>query len=82
MDQEVIQRIISEAKSLHSKVVEWRRDFHKHPELKYEEVRTSGIVKEVLKSLGYRIQEVAVTGVVASIGSGGPVVGLRADMDA
>ncbi len=82
MDRRVIQEIITRAKELHEKVVEWRRDFHRHPELAYEEVRTSGIVKGILKSLGYKIQEVAVTGVVGSLGSGKPVVALRADMDA
>ncbi len=82
MSSDVIDIIISEAKSLHSKIVEWRRDFHMHPELKYEEFRTSEVVSEVLSSLGYDVFRLEPTGVVASLGSGSPVVGLRADMDA
>ncbi len=64
----------------------WRRDFHEHPELSYEEVRTSRIVAAHLRSL--RLDEVrtgvAVTGVVGVLRGGrpGPVIALRADMDA
>ncbi|RLG77344.1 MAG: amidohydrolase [Thermoprotei archaeon] len=74
--------VISLARSIHSRVVEWRRDFHAHPELGYEEHRTSRIVEEELKKLGYDVVRVAKTGIVASLGSGEPVVALRADMDA
>lgn len=68
---------------MHGKVVEWRRDFHSHPELGYEEVRTSSVVEGALKELGYEVVRVAKTGVVGTLRGGeGPVVGLRADMDA
>lgn len=72
------------AKELHSKVIEWRRDFHAHPELRWEEVRTSKIVEEELRKLGYEIVRVSRTGVIGVLrGSGNRgVVGLRADMDA
>ncbi len=79
---EILKDIIQRAKALQPKVVELRRQFHMYPELKYEEVRTSSKVKEVLRSLGYRIKEVAGTGVVASLGEGKPVLAFRADMDA
>ena len=66
-------------------VVTWRRDFHQHPELGNREVRTSKLIAEELKRLGYEVTTgVAGTGVVAMLRGGkpGPVVGLRADMDA
>lgn len=73
------------AGEIEQKVIEWRRDFHQHPELGNEEVRTAGIIAAHLKSLGMEVQEeVAVTGVVGILkgGKSGPTVALRADMDA
>jgi amidohydrolase len=66
-------------------VVAWRRDFHQHPELSNREVRTSRVIAEELKKLGYEVKTgVAKTGVVATLRGGKPgsVVALRADMDA
>ena len=67
------------------KVIQWRRDFHQNPELSNREVRTSKIVAEHLRSLGFEVQTgIAKTGVVGVLRGGkpGPVVALRADMDA
>lgn len=66
-------------------LTEWRRDFHAHPELGYEEVRTSGLVAERLESFGIEVHRgLAETGVVGrlSAGSGNRAIALRADMDA
>ena len=65
-------------------VVAWRRDFHEHPELSNQEFRTAKIVADHLRSLGMEVDtEVAHTGVVGTLrGGDGPVVALRADMDA
>jgi amidohydrolase len=78
-------KVDAAAAAVEQKVITWRRDFHEHPELGNQEKRTAGIVAAHLKSLGIEVQEqVAVTGVVGILKGGkpGPVVALRADMDA
>lgn len=70
---------------IESKVIAWRRDIHEHPELGNNEVRTADIIAKHLQSLGLEVKiRVAKTGVVGILRGGkpGPVVALRADMDA
>ncbi len=83
---EAIDRLTQE---ILPKVIEWRRDFHKNPELGNREFRTSKIIAAHLEALGYQVTTgVARTGVVGVLrggkapATGGPVVALRADMDA
>ena len=67
------------------KVVAWRRDIHQHPELANREFRTAALITEHLETLGMEVRtEIAHTGVVGILRGGepGPVVALRADMDA
>jgi hippurate hydrolase len=72
----------------HAEMTAWRRDFHQHPELAFEEVRTSGIVAQKLREFGCDevITGIAKTGVVGVIrgnnAASGRGIGLRADMDA
>jgi amidohydrolase len=74
---------LATSQSLKDQLITWRRDFHSHPELGFQEKRTSTRIMEVLKPLGYRLSSgVGKTGVVAELGSGSPVIGIRADMDA
>ena len=73
------------AAKIEPQVIAWRRDIHEHPELGNNEIRTSGIVAKYLASLGIEVTTgVAKTGVVGVLRGGkpGPVIALRADMDA
>ena len=75
--------ILDKAHSLSDQLVAWRRDLHMHPELGFEERRTSRLVADALRDMGIEIEVgVAETGVVARIGEGRPAIGIRADMDA
>jgi amidohydrolase len=75
--------MLKKAHTLAEEIIEWRRDFHMHPETGFEVHRTAGIVADELEKLGYRVKRgVGKTGVVAELGTGHPVVALRADMDA
>ncbi len=74
-----------EGKKIEQKVINWRRDFHQNPELGNRETRTAAIVAKHLTSLHIEvISAVAKTGVVGILKGGlpGPVIALRADMDA
>ncbi|MGE8319909.1 MAG: amidohydrolase [Comamonas sp.] len=78
-------RIDERAKAIEQKLIAWRRDIHQHPELGNLETRTAALVAEHLRKLGMEVKTgVAVTGVVGLLQGGkpGPVVALRADMDA
>ncbi|MET0244958.1 MAG: amidohydrolase [Flavitalea sp.] len=73
------------AKAILPKLIEWRRYLHEHPELSNREVKTGEYIAAHLKSLGLDVKTgVAKTGVVAILKGGkpGPVIALRADMDA
>lgn len=77
--------VTAAATRLKAKVIDWRRDFHQHPELSNREERTSAKVAEQLRALGLKpTTGIAHHGVVAIIKGGrpGPRIALRADMDA
>ncbi|MCF7518872.1 MULTISPECIES: amidohydrolase [Pseudoalteromonas] len=72
-------------KSVSEKVIKWRRHLHQYPELSNREFETAKYVAKHLRSLGLEVQTgVAHTGVVAKLKGGkkGPLIALRADMDA
>ncbi len=85
MAQDLSARVDKEANKVAEKVIAWRRDIHEHPELSNREFKTAEKVAKHLKSLGMDVQtNVAHTGVVGVLKGDqpGPVVALRADMDA
>ena len=78
-------QIDAAAKAVEPKTIEWRRDFHAHPELSNREVRTAEQIAKRLRALGIEVKTaVGVTGVVGLLRGAKPgrTVGLRADMDA
>jgi amidohydrolase len=81
-----LKRIIDErADKIEQEVIEWRRHFHENPELSNREFDTADYIADYLIDLGLEVETgVAKTGVVALLEGGkpGPVIGLRADMDA
>ena len=76
--------LLDRAKAIHEQIRGWRREIHRFPELSFTETRTAGLVNATLIDLGINTEtEVAKTGVVGHIrGGDGPLVALRADMDA
>jgi len=75
----------AQAEAMRPELIARRRDFHMHPELAFEEIRTAGIVAQELSALGLEVQSgVGKTGVVAMLegNQDGPTVLVRADMDA
>ncbi|MCD4535805.1 amidohydrolase [Nocardioides sp. cx-169] len=78
-----ITAVISDAVDKYdAELIELRRDLHAHPELSWEETRTTDIVAAKVEAAGWRVSRLTRTGIVAEIGHGERVVALRADMDA
>ena len=85
---ELYTQLKDDAAALMPQLVAWRRDFHQHPEMGFQEVRTAGIVAEHLRDLGLEVSTgIGKTGVVALVEADdappdAPTVMLRFDMDA
>jgi len=80
-----IQQLLQDARELQEQLISWRRDFHRHPELGFQEQRTASIVADYLQGLGLEVQTgIGGTGVTALLRGeqDGPTIALRADMDA
>src|SRR6516165_7033227 len=79
--------IVNRVADLQSEMMKWRRDFHAHPELRYDVHRTASLVAHKLKSFGCDevvpgIGRTGVVGVIRGRKAGKKVIGMRADMDA
>ena len=76
--------IRKEIKEIEKMIIDWRRDFHQFPELSFQEHRTGDVIADELRSMGLEPKvKVGKTGVTADLKFGnGPMIGLRADMDA
>jgi amidohydrolase len=78
-------KVIERIAEFHDELRDWRRDIHAHPELGFEEQRTSDLVAKKLAQFGYEVfRGIGRTGVVGRLHVGGSArsIGLRADMDA
>lgn len=85
VNPKVYAKFDQQVDAIEKQVIEWRRYFHEHPELSNREVNTGAKIAELLKSFGIEVQyPVAKTGVVGILKGTqpGPVVALRADIDA
>ena len=63
-------------------LVDFRRDLHAHPELSWSEKRTTSVVADRLAEAGLEVKRIDGSGLIAELGDRGPVIGLRADLDA
>lgn len=75
--------MLDKARAISTRMIGWRREFHAYPELGFQERHTASRVAEELEKIGYQVRSgVGQTGVVGDLGSGKPVIAIRADMDA
>lgn len=80
----MIEGLKKDIEELSPRLIEWRRDFHRHPEIAYKENRTSAVIRKFLEGIGIPVSTCAHTGLrgVLEGKPGGNTVALRADMDA
>lgn len=76
---DLIDSVVAESDE---ELVSLRRDLHAHPELSWRELRTTALVAARVEEAGWRVTQLPRTGLIAEIGDDGPIVALRADLDA
>ena len=76
--------MLTKALALQDEIVRLRRTIHANPELSFQEYQTAALVADTLAEIGgYRVRtQVGKTGVIADLGETGPLIAIRADMDA
>ena len=77
-----VRRFVAHTDQGSDELIAFRRDLHAHPELAWEEKRTTLLVAELLEAAGASVQLLPRTGLIAELGGTGPVVALRGDLDA
>jgi amidohydrolase len=84
MEKNMLERLKKDLDEIAGQIVEWRRDFHRHPEVAFQEKRTSSVIRKYLESLNIPVTLSAETGLrgVLRGKEGGKTVALRADIDA
>ncbi|NNE67230.1 MAG: amidohydrolase [Pyrinomonadaceae bacterium] len=83
--KDISAEIAAAAEKINPQVIKWRRHFHQYPELSNREVKTAAKVAKHMRDLGFDVREkIGITGVVGILKGAkpGPVIALRADMDA
>jgi amidohydrolase len=80
----MIEELKKQAEGLTEQIIAWRRDFHRHPEIAFEEHRTSSVLRKFMEGLDIPVQTMAMTGLRGMLKGkpGGKTVALRADIDA
>jgi len=80
----MIEELKKDVDQITERIIEWRRDFHRHPEVAFQEERTSSVLKTFLEGLDIPVEMSAKTGLRGVLAGkpGGKTVALRADMDA
>jgi hypothetical protein len=72
-------KILEKTPAIETQLVQWRREFHRHPETGFREHLTASRIATILGELGCRVRTgVGKTGIVGELGQGHPVVGIRA----
>jgi amidohydrolase len=75
--------MLDKARAIEAQLVAWRRAFHHHPELGFQEEHTATRAAAILEEMGWHVRTgVGKTGLVAEMGAGKPIIAIRADMDA
>lgn len=80
----MMETLKNEVRDLTGQLIEWRRDFHRHPEIAFHEERTSKTIRTFMETLGMQVSSYAKTGLRGELEGklGGKTVAIRADMDA
>ncbi len=80
----MMETLKNEVRELTGQLIEWRRDFHRHPEIAFHEERTSKTIRTFMETLGMQVSSYAKTGLRGELEGklGGKTVAIRADMDA
>jgi amidohydrolase len=80
----MVNELRKDVEALTSKIIDWRRDFHRHPEIAYEEHRTSAVLKKFMEDLNIPVRVMAKTGLCGLLEGQRPgrTIALRADIDA